>query len=76
LIQFVGDRKGHDRRYAIDTQKMEDDLGWEPEEDLETGLRKTALWYLENEAWVKAIVEEKDYQLWLEINYAQRGGTA
>jgi dTDP-glucose 4,6-dehydratase len=76
LIQFVGDRQGHDRRYAINAQKMEEDLGWEPEEDLTTGLRKTVLWYLENEAWVKAIVEEKDYQLWLEINYAQRGGTA
>ena len=76
LIQFVGDRQGHDRRYAIDSQKVEEDLGWEPEEDLETGLRKTVLWYLENEAWVKAIVEEKDYQMWLEINYAQRGGTA
>jgi dTDP-glucose 4,6-dehydratase len=75
LIEFVGDRPGHDRRYAIDAQKIEEQLGWEPGEDLETGLRKTVLWYLENEAWVKAIVEEKDYQMWLEINYARRGDT-
>jgi len=73
LIQFVGDRQGHDRRYAINAQKMEEDLGWEPEEDLTTGLRKTVLWYLENEAWVKAIVDS-GWRAWYQIASAHIDG--
>lgn len=56
-IRFVTDRPGHDRRYAIDPQKIENDLGWKPLETFETGLRKTVRWYLENEWWWQPIRE-------------------
>ena len=52
LIEFVKDRPGHDRRYAMDTSKIERELGWRPKESFETGLAKTVRWYLENRAWV------------------------
>jgi dTDP-glucose 4,6-dehydratase len=55
LIAFVKDRPGHDKRYAIDCGKIERELGWRPQETFETGLRKTILWYLENESWWRAI---------------------
>ena len=51
LITFVTDRPGHDLRYAIDAGKIERELGWKPEETFETGLRKTVLWYLNNQSW-------------------------
>src|SRR4051812_48622899 len=51
LIKFVADRPGHDQRYAIDASKIQRELGWTPAETFETGLRKTVLWYLENEPW-------------------------
>ena len=57
LITFVKDRPGHDLRYAIDASKIERELGWEPEETFETGLRKTILWYLENENWWQSILD-------------------
>ena len=55
LIEFVVDRPGHDLRYAIDDRKIRRELGWRPVESLETGLRKTVRWYLDNEAWWKPI---------------------
>jgi dTDP-glucose 4,6-dehydratase len=55
LITFVGDRPGHDLRYAIDASKIERDLGWAPRETFETGLRKTVIWYLENKGWWQRI---------------------
>ncbi|GAC1553187.1 MAG: dTDP-glucose 4,6-dehydratase [Beijerinckiaceae bacterium] len=55
LITFVGDRPGHDLRYAIDASKIERELGWQPEETFETGLRKTVAWFLENRAWWQRI---------------------
>ncbi|PKE28283.1 dTDP-glucose 4,6-dehydratase [Rahnella sp. AA] len=51
LITFVTDRPGHDLRYAINAGKIERELGWKPEETFETGLRKTVLWYLNNQSW-------------------------
>ncbi len=51
LIEFVTDRPGHDRRYAIDPTRVEDEIGWRPTESLETGLRKTVAWYLDNRDW-------------------------
>ncbi len=57
LITFVKDRPGHDLRYAIDASKIARELGWEPQETFETGLRKTVLWYLENENWWKSILD-------------------
>jgi dTDP-glucose 4,6-dehydratase len=55
LVKFVTDRPGHDRRYAIDADKIRRELGWKQKESFETGLRKTIEWYLGNEAWMKAV---------------------
>ena len=59
LIKYVTDRPGHDARYAIDATKLENELGWNAEENFETGIKATVKWYLENEAWWKPILEEK-----------------
>jgi dTDP-glucose 4,6-dehydratase len=56
LIQFVDDRPGHDRRYAIDSGKIQRELGWTPKETFDTGLRKTIRWYLENQTWVERVM--------------------
>ena len=69
----MGDRPGHDRRYAMNAEKIRVELGWKPTVEFMEGLRLTVHWYLENEDWVKAIIEEKDFQIWQEMNYAQRG---
>ncbi|MGM0558411.1 MAG: dTDP-glucose 4,6-dehydratase [Myxococcota bacterium] len=58
LIEFVTDRPGHDYRYAIDFSKIRDDLGWEPAEDFESGIRKTVLWYLDNLDWCRDALGE------------------
>jgi dTDP-glucose 4,6-dehydratase len=55
LITFVADRPGHDRRYAMDAAKIRRELGWEPSEDFDSGLRKTVSWYLANQWWWKPI---------------------
>lgn len=55
LITFVSDRPGHDRRYAIDASKMKNELGWQPKETFETGLKKTVRWYLDNLNWCERI---------------------
>jgi len=61
LITYVTDRPGHDFRYAIDASKILDELGWKPKESFTTGIDKTIRWYLENEAWWKAI-QDNTYQ--------------
>ncbi|WP_309639790.1 dTDP-glucose 4,6-dehydratase [Methylibium sp.] len=71
LITHVADRPGHDRRYAIDAQKIERELGWRPTETFETGIRKTVQWYLANTDWV-ADVQSGGYRDWLATNYAAR----
>jgi dTDP-glucose 4,6-dehydratase len=71
LIQFVADRPGHDRRYAIDARKIRGELGWKPRESFESGLARTVRWYLEHAAWV-AQVKSGEYRQWLEVNYAAR----
>ncbi len=68
-IAYVKDRPGHDRRYAIDASKLERELGWKPKETFETGLRKTVLWYLENETWVNHVVSG-EYKHWVEKQYS------
>jgi dTDP-glucose 4,6-dehydratase len=68
-ITYVKDRPGHDRRYAIDASKLERELGWKPIETFETGLRKTVLWYLENETWVNNVISG-EYQHWIEKQYS------
>ncbi len=57
LIEFVTDRPGHDRRYAIDAGKLERELGWRPAETFETGLRRTVQWYLDNREWVQRAMD-------------------
>lgn len=61
LIQFVADRPGHDRRYAIDAEKIRTELGWQPKETFHSGLRKTVQWYLEHEDWWRP-VQDGSYQ--------------
>ena len=67
-ITYVTDRPGHDRRYAIDASKIERELGWEPAETFETGIRKTVVWYLENQPWV-ANVLSGGYRDWVAKQY-------
>ena len=62
LITFVTDRPGHDLRYAIDSTKIRDQVGWQPAEDRDTGLAKTVRWYLDNDQWCQQIFSG-DYQL-------------
>lgn len=57
LITFVKDRPGHDARYAIDASKIYDELGWEPIETFESGIRKTVQWYLSNELWWSRVLD-------------------
>jgi len=57
LITFVRDRPGHDRRYAIDASKLKTELGWEPSQTFESGIRATVSWYLDNQAWVQHILD-------------------
>jgi len=60
LITFVKDRPGHDRRYAIDASKIQKELGWVPAHKFEQGIRETVHWYLENQQWVKTVLQTKD----------------
>lgn len=71
LIAFVKDRPGHDYRYAIDSLKLERELGWQQVETFKSGLRKTVKWYLQNRDWVAGI-KSGDYEKWLAHNYDQR----
>ena len=71
LVTFVKDRPGHDWRYAMDTGKIERELGWRPRESFESGLRKTVEWYLANADWV-ASVRSGEYRQWIEANYSAR----
>ncbi len=68
-IARVNDRPGHDRRYAIDARKINQELGWKPAETFDTGIRKTVDWYLNNEEWVKNVVNGS-YREWVEKQYA------
>ena len=72
LITYVTDRPGHDRRYAMNIDKIHHELGWEPSVNLREGLLKTVNWYLAHIDWLNAIIKEKDYQNWVEINYQGR----
>ena len=67
-IKHIGDRPGHDRRYAIDARKIERELGWKPAETFTTGLRKTVAWYLANDEWVSQ-VQSGEYTKWVDMQY-------
>jgi dTDP-glucose 4,6-dehydratase len=71
LITYVTDRLGHDARYAIDSRKLQDELGWEPFLQFEEGIEKTVKWYLENEEWLDNVTSG-DYQLYYEKMYTNR----
>ncbi|NJL16476.1 MAG: dTDP-glucose 4,6-dehydratase [Nitrospira sp.] len=67
-IIFVKDRPGHDRRYAINAGKLQQELGWKPQETFETGLRKTIAWYLDHERWVTNVMSGA-YLTWMDKHY-------
>lgn len=69
LIAFVKDRPGHDRRYAMDTRKIERELHWRPKETFETGIRKTVNWYLQHEDWVQDVTSG-GYRQWIAKHYS------
>ncbi len=68
LITHIRDRAGHDRRYAIDARKIQRELGWQPAETFETGIRKTVAWYLDNQDWVSHIASG-EYRQWIDKQY-------
>ncbi len=71
LIQYVEDRKGHDRRYGIDPEKIKSELGWYPETTFEVGIEKTIRWYLDNEAWLENVTSG-EYQKYYEEMYKNK----
>jgi dTDP-glucose 4,6-dehydratase len=71
LITFVKDRPGHDKRYAINCDKLKQELGWKQSVDFSEGLEKTIRWYLDHQDWVREI-ESGDYRTWIEHNYLNR----
>ncbi len=71
LIEHVTDRKGHDRRYAIDPTKISKELGWEPTTKFEDGIKDTVKWYREHEAWWQNIISG-DYQKYYARMYGNR----
>ena len=75
LIQFVEDRPGHDRRYAMDSSKLRDELGWEPALSFEAGLKATVEWYLDSGTWLEH-VRSGAYQGYYEMLYGERGPAA
>ncbi len=72
LIQYVADRPGHDRRYAMDISKIRRTLGWTPRHSMDDGLRLTVEWYMSHSEWTAAILKQQDYQRWMEQNYQNR----
>ena len=71
LITYVKDRPGHDRRYAIDAEKVQKELGWRPAQQFESGIRRTIEWFLAHREWVDQ-VRSGAYHEWIEQNYAER----
>lgn len=71
LIRYVGDRPGHDRRYAIDPKKIESELGWKPEYTFDTGMEQTIRWYLDNHEWWEHIISG-DYKKYFTQMYSNR----
>lgn len=70
-ITFVTDRPGHDRRYAINPAKIESELGWQPAETFDTGIRRTVQWYLQNAEWVNRVRDGR-YREWVDTQYGRR----
>ena len=70
-LTYVTDRPGHDRRYAIDARKIHRELGWQPAETFETGIRRTIRWYLDHQDWVTDVTSGA-YRAWIGTNYQAR----
>ena len=70
LITHVTDRPGHDKRYAIDSRKLQRELGWEPSLQFEEGIEETVKWYLENQEWMDNVTSG-DYQKYYEEMYCK-----
>ena len=71
LITYVADRAGHDLRYAIDSRKLKEELGWEPSLQFEEGIEKTVRWYLDNQPWMDNITSG-EYERYYEEMYQGR----
>lgn len=71
LIEYVGDRPGHDRRYAIDSNKIHNELGWKPKVSFDHGIEKTVNWYLNNKNWWEKVISG-EYQNYYKTNYGHR----
>jgi len=71
LITFVKDRPGHDRRYAINCDKIKRELSWKQNVSFDEGIEKTVKWYLDNQRWIKSI-KSGDYLKWIDKNYGKR----
>ena len=71
LITYVTDRKGHDMRYAIDSRKLQKELGWEPSLQFEEGIEETVKWYLNNQEWMDNVTSG-DYQKYYDNMYKDR----
>lgn len=74
LISYVTDRLGHDRRYAIDADKIRNELGWSPKYDYENGIKETIRWYLSNKEWMEQVLSGS-YQQYYATQYGERLGT-
>jgi dTDP-glucose 4,6-dehydratase len=72
LIELVKDRPGHDRRYAMDSSKIKNELGWQPCYTLQSGLKGTVRWYLDHPEWVSTIRKQVGFLTWLDQNYKNR----
>ena len=59
LIEYVGDRPGHDKRYSFNCEKIQNEVGWKPEYDFDSALKQTVDWYLQNKEWWKLLADEK-----------------
>jgi dTDP-glucose 4,6-dehydratase len=72
LIEYVTDRPGHDRRYAMNINKIKAEVDWKPKVNLKDGLELTVAWYVKNSDWVKKIRDQQEYQSWMKNNYQDR----
>ena len=70
LITYIKDRPGHDRRYAIDANKIKNELGWQPSVTFEQGLSQTIDWYLSNQAWLNEVTTG-NYQKYYSLQYSK-----
>ncbi len=70
LINFIKDRPGHDRRYAIDSNKLQSEIGWKPAHDFKEGLEITVQWYLENKKWLESVISG-DYRKYYQSQYSE-----